>query len=215
MGQGRGQTGTVTDQLEDRQRDRRHTEHGRERKQQLLDAATELFAERGYGATRIVDICQRAGVTKSLFYWYFPTKRELFVDLVRTMRLALRRAQAAAMDPERDALGRIGQGTAASVRFMAEHAAYFALVDLERSDPELADVLAEGSDVYLEDVRSLVEDGQRDGRIIDADATALAIGVLGAVSAFSHAFRGNRLPATVDVDQLAELVERSVIRALT
>jgi AcrR family transcriptional regulator len=206
----------VTNQVEaSGQADRQHTEHGRERKQQLLDAATELFAEGGYGATRIVDICQRAGVAKSLFYWYFPTKRELFVDLVRTMRLRLRRAQAAAMDADRDALTRIGQGAAASVRFMAAHAAYFALVDHERADPDLADVLREGSDVYLQDVRVLVEEGQRDGQVIDADPTVLAVGVLGAVSSFSNAFRSGRLPASTTVEDLERVVERWITRALT
>ena len=68
--------------------DRQHTEHGRERKQQLIDAAAELFAANGYAATRIQDICRRAGVAKGLFYWYFPTKQELFAELVRTMRTA-------------------------------------------------------------------------------------------------------------------------------
>ena len=102
--------------------DRRHTEHGRERKQQLVDAAAELFADNGYAATRIQDICRRAGVAKGLFYWYFPTKQELFAELVRTMRLRLRKAQAQAMDSAADPLTRIRQGAEASVRFHAEHA---------------------------------------------------------------------------------------------
>ena len=44
--------------------DRRHTEQGNERKQQLLQAAEQLFTEKGYGATRISDICAAAGVAK-------------------------------------------------------------------------------------------------------------------------------------------------------
>ena len=96
---GPGAPGTPSD-------DRRHTEHGRERKQQLVDAAAELFAANGYAATRIQDICRRAGVAKGLFYWYFPTKQELFAELVRSMRLRLRKAQAAAMDPDADPLTR-------------------------------------------------------------------------------------------------------------
>jgi AcrR family transcriptional regulator len=139
--------------------ERQHTEHGLERKQQLLDAAAELFADRGYSATRIADICRTAGVAKGLFYWYFPTKGALFAELVRTMRLRLRRAQRVAMDPAADAVTRIADGAEASVRFMADHAAYFALLDVERTDPEVADVLAEGAGVYLDDVRRLVEDG--------------------------------------------------------
>ena len=39
--------------------ERQHTEHGLERKQQLLEAAAELFAARGYSATRIADMKRR------------------------------------------------------------------------------------------------------------------------------------------------------------
>src|SRR3954468_14567425 len=113
--------------------DRRHTEHGRERKQQLVDAAAELFAANGYTATRIQDICKRAGVAKGLFYWYFPTKQDLFAELVRSMRFRLRKAQAAAMDPAADPLTRLRQGTEASVRFHVAHAGYFSLLDVERA----------------------------------------------------------------------------------
>ena len=126
--------------------DRRHTEQGNERKQQLVHAAEQLFTQKGYGATRISDICAAAGVAKGLFYWYFPTKQSLFGELVRTMRLSLRRAQAAAMDPTADPVTRIRQGAEASVRFMAEHQMYFALLDVERTDEALSPVMREGSD---------------------------------------------------------------------
>jgi AcrR family transcriptional regulator len=193
---------------------RQHTEHGLERKQQLLDAAGELFAARGYSATRIADICQAAGVAKGLFYWYFPTKGELFAELVRTMRLNLRRAQGAAMEPSTDAVTQIADGAEASVRFMADHAAYFALLDVERSDPEVADVLAEGAGVYLDDVRRLVEAGQRAGAIADAPADLVAVGVLGAVSSFSNSYRNGRLGDDITVDDLAVFVRRWVVNAL-
>lgn len=194
--------------------ERQHTEHGLERKQQLLDAAGELFAARGYSATRIADICQAAGVAKGLFYWYFPTKGALFAELVRTMRLHLRRAQGAGMDQTTDAVTRIADGAEASVRFMADHAAYFALLDVERSDPEVADVLAEGSSVYLDDVRRLVEEGQRSGRIADDPSDLIAIGVLGTVASFSNSYRNGRLGDDITVDELAEFVRRWVINAL-
>jgi len=48
----------------------------------LLDAAMELFAERGYGATSIPDICTRAGLTKGAFYSNFVNKDALFLVLL-------------------------------------------------------------------------------------------------------------------------------------
>jgi AcrR family transcriptional regulator len=40
-------------------------------------AAVDLFAEQGYDATTVTQIAERAGVTKSTFFRYFPDKREL------------------------------------------------------------------------------------------------------------------------------------------
>lgn len=191
---------------------RQLTEQGRERKQQLIDAAVVLFAERGYGATRISDICDRAGVAKGLFYWYFPTKLDLFTELVRSMRLALRRSQAQAMDPAATAIERIRQGTVASVRFMAEHANYFALVDVERADPVIADALRAGSGVYLDDVTALIRAAQSAGQIPDADPRLLALGVLGAVSSFSSAWRSGHIE--LSTEELAIFVADWVERAL-
>ncbi|HEX8580789.1 MAG TPA: TetR family transcriptional regulator, partial [Acidimicrobiales bacterium] len=110
---------------------RRLTTQGQERKQQLIDTAAELFAARGYADTRIADIVTAAGVAKGLFYWYFDTKETLFRELAEDIRLRLRRAQGEAMDPAADALTRLRQGAEASVRFMAHHAHFFALLEVE------------------------------------------------------------------------------------
>jgi TetR/AcrR family transcriptional regulator len=50
---------------------------------ELLDAALDLFVERGYAATRLDDIASRAGVSKGTLYLYFANKEELFKALVR------------------------------------------------------------------------------------------------------------------------------------
>ncbi|MGH2856256.1 MAG: TetR/AcrR family transcriptional regulator [Solirubrobacteraceae bacterium] len=43
----------------------------------LQKAALELFAERGYEATTVADIAQRAGLTKRTFFRHFADKREV------------------------------------------------------------------------------------------------------------------------------------------
>ena len=42
-------------------------------------AALELFEERGYELTTVIEIAERAGLTKSTFFRHFPDKRELLV----------------------------------------------------------------------------------------------------------------------------------------
>jgi AcrR family transcriptional regulator len=193
--------------------ERRLTEQGRERREQLLACAAELFAERGYTNTRVVDICEAAGVAKGLFYWYFENKEVLFAELVRSMRLALRRAQAAAIDTEADPLTQLRQGTEASVRFMAEHRAFFALLEVEQHDAGLTGVLREGTDVHAADTERMIKEAQSAGLVDDGeDASLLALAVVGAVAHFSHFQRTGRID--MPVDALAEFVGRFVVRGL-
>ncbi len=46
-------------------------------RERLVVAAVELFTEQGYDATTVTQIAERAGVTKSTLFRYFPDKREI------------------------------------------------------------------------------------------------------------------------------------------
>src|SRR5450755_4272446 len=54
-----------------------------ERPQQILDAALSVFAEHGIAEARLEEIATRAGVSKGTIYLYFPSKEELFREVVR------------------------------------------------------------------------------------------------------------------------------------
>lgn len=191
--------------------DRQLTAQGRERKQQLIDCAAALFAERGYAETRIKDIVDAAGVAKGLFYWYFENKEALFAEVAKDIRLKLRKSQASAIDPEVDPLRQIRQGTESSVRFMAEHAHFFSLLEVENGAVTVESRRA-GTDQHIGDVRTLIEAGQRAGSIVDEDSTLLALGVVGAVGYYSHYHRTRRI--AVGIDELAAYVGASVVRTL-
>lgn len=50
---------------------------------ELLDAALDLFVEKGFAATRAEEVAARAGVSKGTLFLYFPSKEELFKAVVR------------------------------------------------------------------------------------------------------------------------------------
>jgi TetR/AcrR family transcriptional regulator len=50
---------------------------------ELLDAALDLFVEKGFAATRSEEVAARAGVSKGTLFLYFPSKEELFKAVVR------------------------------------------------------------------------------------------------------------------------------------
>ena len=191
--------------------ERQLTTQGAERKRQLLDAAARLFAEQGYASTRVVDIVDAAGVAKGLFYWYFENKEALFRELAADMRRRLRRQQAAAIDDRAPALVRLLQGAVASVRFMAENAPFFSLLEVEGHT--VSDVLRQGTEQHIRDVTALIVDGQRDGTVTDHDpADLLALSVVGTVGQFGHFHRTHRVE--LSLDELSGYVARTVARML-
>jgi TetR/AcrR family transcriptional regulator len=50
---------------------------------ELLDAALDLFVEKGFAATRSEEVALRAGVSKGTLFLYFPSKEELFKAVIR------------------------------------------------------------------------------------------------------------------------------------
>ena len=66
------------------------------RPQELLDAALELFVEKGFAATRSEEVAARAGVSKGTLYLYYPSKEELLKAVIR-QALAAKIAEGRAM----------------------------------------------------------------------------------------------------------------------
>jgi AcrR family transcriptional regulator len=61
---------------------RRHPLPPDERRQQLLRAATWVFARKGYRHAGVSDIIARAGVARGTFYLYFNSKEQVFLSIV-------------------------------------------------------------------------------------------------------------------------------------
>ncbi|HEY7386423.1 MAG TPA: TetR family transcriptional regulator [Beijerinckiaceae bacterium] len=62
----------------------RSEEQRRAKLQAILDAALDVFAEKGFADTRLDDVALRAGVAKGTLYLYFESKQALFEALIRS-----------------------------------------------------------------------------------------------------------------------------------
>jgi AcrR family transcriptional regulator len=59
------------------------------REAQMLEAATEVFCERGYAGTAMNEIAARCGISKPMLYLYFDSKERLYLACVRFVGDAL------------------------------------------------------------------------------------------------------------------------------
>jgi len=55
------------------------------RKNELVDAAEDLFKEKGYSNTSVADIVNKVGVAHGLFYYYFDSKEDVIDSIVQRM----------------------------------------------------------------------------------------------------------------------------------
>ena len=74
--------------------------------------AASRFAEQGYHPTSVSEIVAGLGVGKGVFYWYFDSKEQLFLEILREAQTDLRRRQQQAIADEDDPIRRIELGPA-------------------------------------------------------------------------------------------------------
>jgi AcrR family transcriptional regulator len=158
---------------------RRLTQRGRDRRQQLMEFATARFAENGYHPTSVAEIVQGLGVGKGVFYWYFASKEELFLDILREAQRQLRRRQEAAIADEPDPVRRIELGIRASMAWFDENRDVVKLLQFASTEERFAPVLRRGQDVAVADTARHVKEGIVEGRIRDIDPFLLSHAILG------------------------------------
>src|SRR3954468_20296892 len=103
-----------------------------------MDYAAARFAECGYHPTSVAEIVQGLGVGKGVFYWYFDSKEELFIEILRAAQTDMRRRQQKAIGDEPDPVRRLEEGMRASVLWSSEHRDLFRLFEFAATDEQFA-----------------------------------------------------------------------------
>jgi AcrR family transcriptional regulator len=135
---------------------------GAQTRNRLLEAAEEVFAQVGYHDASIVKITEAAGVAMGTFYLYFPSKKEIFDELLRDLNRRVRQAMSEASSQGTTRLEQEILGFQAFFRFTAEHPGLYRVIrQAEFVSPEMLryhyDKLSSG---YIEGLRSAAERGE-------------------------------------------------------
>lgn len=99
----------------------RATERRKERRSQLLEAATRVIAERGYAHTSVDNVIQAAGVSRGTFYLYFESRDALFAELLDEFLMKLgQTVEIISLDHE-DPAGALYQNFKRVIELLATH----------------------------------------------------------------------------------------------
>jgi AcrR family transcriptional regulator len=117
---------------------------GAERRDQILDAANALIAERGYEEVSVEDIASAAGVTRGLVHHYFGGRKEVYVALLQ--RLGAIREEQLRPPVGPSARARVGDSVARWLDWTEENRTiYLGTIapGEDIADPEVKQVVAE------------------------------------------------------------------------
>lgn len=155
-----------------------------ERRLQILAAAREVFAKRGYNQTTIDDIVLSAGVARGTFYLYFEDKRAVFVDLIDRFAAKLTMAieRIVTDDPSRPVALQVKENIRAVIRTcLSERAmAKILFTGALGVDPEFDRKIATFYDTVVQLLTESLKDGQSLGIVGDGEPRVLAYLAIGA-----------------------------------
>jgi AcrR family transcriptional regulator len=152
-----------------------------QRREQMLQAALEVMAERGYPETRIADVAERAGTSPALVIYYFKTKDQLLTEAIRYSEDNWYAAGTRRMAAIPTAAGQLEELVAMSClpEAGAEPASSWALwLDLWAQSlrhPEVAGVRQKFDERWREMISSLVLAGQESGEFGPVDPADFAV----------------------------------------
>lgn len=135
-----------------------------ERVDQILDAALRLFAEKGFHNTRMDDLVDETGLSKGSLYWYFDSKDEIILAVLKRLFDLEFYQMEALLDQDGSAVDRLralalltGEEMAALEPMLS---IVFEFYSLAGRRPDVRQVLGEYLARYRDGLTRLIEQGQ-------------------------------------------------------
>lgn len=193
--------------VDDTLRDRRCDE--------ILEAATALFARHGYPETTTEMLANKLGVGKGTIYRYFPTKRDLFLGACdRLMHQLLDTIHAAANEVD-DPLDKIARAICTYLAFFSEHPEFVELIIQERAQfkdrkkPTYFEHQEADTERNHQFFRELIAAGRM--RDIPVDCVNDVLGDLVYGTMFTNYFTGRRRSAADQAQEILDVVFHGIL----
>jgi AcrR family transcriptional regulator len=184
-----------------------------ERREMILDAALEVFAQGGFQDADVDEIAQVAQVGKGTVYRYYPSKRELYMAVVERVFDHLQARLEAIQGESRSPKEVLRIGIAEHVHFFIENPSCWRVLVIGRLEDRLSPcrdtLLAHRS--LVEGVAALIREGIAGGdfRDIDPEFAAVALMSLGATVVEKH-FHQDKETLQEDINSALDIYLRGI-----
>ena len=180
----------------------------------ILDAAEEVFSEKGYHGAAVDDVVRAAQTSKGSFYFHFPSKQEMFFALVDRLISALARSTEEAIGRESGALAKVTAALDTVFRTFTRHRSLAKIllvggVGLGRAfDERLLSIHS----LFADAIRAHLDEAVEEGSIPPVDTELTAYVWMGAVNEviLRWLYTGQPEPLEGALDGLRGLLLRSI-----
>ncbi len=154
-----------------------------ERKQQIFRAALTCFGRQGFHLTTMDDIVEESGLSKGALYWYFDSKKALFLALFQEMMGQMAQSwQTIAADESTCASDKLRASMALFRSELEELVPFFRVMieawALTRHDEEVEALIRDFYRPYLEIMLQIIQQGVSGGEFFVASPEAMALVVM-------------------------------------
>jgi AcrR family transcriptional regulator len=182
------------------------TKPAEQRRADLLEASRQLFLAQGVAATSLEDITSRAGVSKGLFYLYFPSKDDLLLALQDQFSIELAERIRAATEPIGDWAAKLDACVQAIFDSYQERHDLHEVLFRHGGHVSASHRAAHG--LTLQVIRGLLADGKAAGVFDVEDPEATAILCWASTHGFAPGFHGQPAPAGARLIRAAQRLFR-------
>lgn len=156
------------------------TTRGRRTRNTLVEAAREVFEEKGFEETRIAEVAARARLAHGTFYTYFDSKDDVLHEVAKGLTAEMFEASRSGEPADADPVDRIRASTERFLRVYRDNARMMHVIEqVSPRHPRFAHVYLEIRGLFVDRIASGIRRLQKEGAAdpeLDADTAASMLG---------------------------------------
>ena len=155
-----------------------------ETRTRILEAAVKVFATKGYHDTKVDDIVSESKTSKGSFYFYFPSKQDIFLALVDTFAELLESRLHARIDSETSGMARLDLALRVCLETFGQYRGLAKIAFVQATGLGLAfeEKRRAVNDRFIEIIKDNLDEAVTDGSIPALDTEVAACAWMGALN---------------------------------
>jgi AcrR family transcriptional regulator len=185
------------------------------RREQILQAAQKLFADKGFRETNLEDVATQLGFRRQAVYHYFRSKDEILYELIDRAGQSIATSARPILDGELAPAEKLAEVVRNHVRQLLTNVEVFRIQfsELFKLTSDRADMLRQDMWAYVHAIADVVAAGQKDGVFVDIPPVTQTLLILSMCNGTTEWYGTD--PSRASVQEIADYAARMALAGMT